>query len=109
MNRVKRAKIRIIENGTPGFCNVSVNGKEINGVKAYCIEHEAMSLAELTLYAFADTVIEETGNVEWVAIPQTIDEAKEVLRIAALKGELDVEDTVEFFKTIVRMLAKEDE
>ena len=78
-------KIRIQEtyhDDHTGCCNIELDDKQIHGVTAYTIEHEAVSLARITLYAYADTALEETGSVEWVVMPQTVDEALHILEKA---------------------------
>lgn len=101
-------KIRIVEDGlNVGCCKVYIDDQEILGVRGYCIEHEAASVAQLTLYAYANTVVEETGHIEWVATPYTIAEAVEVLKRGAKDGVISVQYIAEILGEILPLLPKE--
>ena len=85
---VNKIHIETIE-GSPSCAIVEINDKPIKCV-SYTIHHEARSLAEMTIYAYSDTIIEEMGIVNWVVVPKTIDDAIAILQEAVADGKIEL-------------------
>lgn len=82
-------KIRVTGLSDDGrTARVTVNGRSVK-VMGYNISHRAFDIPEVTLYGNADVVLEECGEVKWVALPAAIDEAISVLGRAIADGKID--------------------
>ena len=77
--------------GSPSCAIVEINDKPVRCV-SYTIHHEVNSLAEMTICAYSDTIIEEMGIVNWAVIPRTIDEAISVLEKAVTENKIGVKE-----------------
>ena len=96
---VNKIHIETIE-GSPSCAIVEINDKPIKCV-SYTIHHEANSLAEMTIYAYSDTIIEEMGIVNWVVVPKTIYEAIAILQKAVADERIElkvIEDALRYKK-----------
>jgi len=87
---VNKIHIETIE-GSPSCAVVEINDKPVRCV-SYTIHHEANSLAEMAIYAYSDTIIEEMGIVNWIFVPKTIDEAISILQRAIKDGKVSVKE-----------------
>lgn len=85
---VNKIRIETIE-GSPSCAIVEINDKPIKCV-SYTIHHEARSLAEMSIYAYSDTIIEEMGIVNWIVVPRTIDEAIAILQKAVADEKIEL-------------------
>lgn len=80
-------KIRITE--LPDrVARVTIGGRSTH-CTGYEVAHDFGGQAKFTLYGGADIVVDETGGVEWVALPKTVDEAFSVIARAMSEGVLD--------------------
>ena len=87
---INKIRIESIE-GSPACSVVKINDKQVR-CASYTIHHEAQSLAEMSICAYSDTIIEEMGIVNWVVIPRTIDEAISILQRAIEDGEISAKE-----------------
>ena len=89
---VNKIHIETVE-GSPSCAIVEINDKPVKCV-SYTIHHEARSLAEMSIYAYSDTIIEEMGIVNWIVVPKTIDEAIDILQRAIEDGRIGAKEIV---------------
>ena len=82
-------KVRIKDTGS-GY-SVTVNGRAI-ATRGYEVSRDKDNFAMITLYADADVVLAEEGDIDWVAMPKTVNEAIEVLATAVASGEISNHD-----------------
>ena len=87
---LNKIHIETIE-GSPSASLIEINGKQVR-CQSYTIHHEACSLAEISICAYSDTIIDEMGIVNWCVIPRTIDEAISVLQRAIEDGKIEAKD-----------------
>lgn len=112
-NKVEKSNINKIRiesiGGNPACARVEINDKPVR-CTAYTIHHEARSLAEITILAYSDTIIEEMGIVNWAVIPQTIDEAISVLEKAVAENKIGVTEIRQLINRLFDILHEgEDE